>query len=134
VIWLAWAYQTLASPECNGCIQCAEKCAGAVLMWEEEAEAVRVAARARGVTFRTDARPDEWQPCPFLDKSSRLCKVYAVRPLVCRLFGRVEWLPCPSGRAPVLPRPLVEAILAGYRSRPRKTLAEWQSRQYETSC
>jgi putative zinc- or iron-chelating protein len=34
--------------------------------------------------------------CPFLTASAR-CSIYPVRPLVCRLWGVVERLPCPHG-------------------------------------
>lgn len=125
--WLAWAYKALENPICDGCTQCADKCAGAIPMWWDEAEALQSAARAAGVAFSVNAPLDDWQPCPFLDRSSRLCKVYAVRPLVCRLFGQVEWLPCPTGQAQPLPTELIQAIVEGYKSRARRTLREWAS-------
>ena len=37
-------------------------------------------------------------PCRFRDSEAGRCLIYAVRPLICRLFGLVEWLPCPLGR------------------------------------
>ena len=44
-------------------------------------------------------RPGEMMPaCRFLDEDTRLCKIYPVRPLICRLFGLVEWLPCLTGK------------------------------------
>jgi Fe-S-cluster containining protein len=50
--------------------------------------------------------------CPLYDRAARGCLVYPVRPLVCRLLGFVEWMPCPLGRdLPVLadgPRLMVE--------------------------
>lgn len=41
-------------------------------------------------------------PCPFKDPRASSCVIYPVRPLICRLFGIVECLPCPIGRVPVL--------------------------------
>lgn len=38
--------------------------------------------------------------CPQLGPDG--CMVYDERPLVCRLFGTVEKLPCPHGRRPAL--------------------------------
>jgi Fe-S-cluster containining protein len=45
------------------------------------------------------------------------CTVYDARPLVCRMMGAVEWMPCPLGKAPppaaaadVLPHWLAYAI------------------------
>lgn len=40
--------------------------------------------------------------CPALDDTGR-CSAYAARPLVCRLFGAVESLPCEHGCGPVMP-------------------------------
>jgi hypothetical protein len=37
-------------------------------------------------------------PCPYL--VLRRCTVYDVRPLICRVFGAAEGLPCPHGCAP----------------------------------
>ena len=37
-------------------------------------------------------------PCPYL--VLRRCTVYEVRPLICRVFGAAEGLPCPHGCAP----------------------------------
>lgn len=34
--------------------------------------------------------------CPALDDDKR-CRVYADRPLICRLWGAVESMPCPHG-------------------------------------
>lgn len=36
--------------------------------------------------------------CPHLDKNG--CRVYADRPLICRLFGTTKSLACPNGRHP----------------------------------
>lgn len=36
--------------------------------------------------------------CPLYDRAAGACLVYPVRPLVCRLLGFVEWMPCPLGR------------------------------------
>jgi Fe-S-cluster containining protein len=33
--------------------------------------------------------------CPFLDRKSRLCKIYDRRPQVCRDYGNIEKLQCP---------------------------------------
>lgn len=33
--------------------------------------------------------------CPFLDRNTRLCKVYNNRPDVCKEYGNTDRLPCP---------------------------------------
>ena len=38
--------------------------------------------------------------CPLLDKETKKCSVYAVRPAICRLFGVVRELQCPHGYGP----------------------------------
>ncbi len=38
--------------------------------------------------------------CPWLGKDG--CRVYAMRPLICRLFGTLQDLRCPYGCAPVI--------------------------------
>lgn len=41
----------------------------------------------------------DWR-CPALDADNR-CTVYDVRPLICRLYGAVENMPCAHGCVPV---------------------------------
>ena len=38
--------------------------------------------------------------CPYLDRAAGLCEVYGARPLICRLWGVAEALPCPHGCEP----------------------------------
>jgi Fe-S-cluster containining protein len=38
--------------------------------------------------------------CPLLDAASGRCSVYAIRPLICRLWGLVEKMRCPWGCIP----------------------------------
>lgn len=58
--------------------------------------------------------------CPLLT-ADKLCSVYEIRPMICRLWGASEAMPCPHGCHPV-PRPLtrtetldlvVESMLVG---------------------
>ena len=111
--------------KCNGCRACADKCAGPIAMWREEAEAIADFAAAHGIDL-AGPPDDEWQPCPFLEAASRRCLIYPVRPLICRLFGIVPWLPCPLARGPEPLNPqLARAIISAYASRPRRTLWAW---------
>ena len=32
-------------------------------------------------------RPQKWRPCIFIDEQNKTCKIYEVRPLVCRVWG-----------------------------------------------
>lgn len=38
--------------------------------------------------------------CPFLNRKSNQCSIYAVRPAICRIFGTTPQLRCPHGYAP----------------------------------
>lgn len=40
--------------------------------------------------------PSRSLDCPLLDEGGR-CRVYPVRPLICRIWGVAEELPCPHG-------------------------------------
>jgi hypothetical protein len=68
------------------------------------------------------------QACLFYDVRRKGCLIYPARPLICRLFGRVEWLPCPIGRpVPRLHNGL--QILQDYASEERLTFDQWLSQE-----
>jgi hypothetical protein len=64
------------------------------------------------------------EQCTFYDVTKRRCIVYPARPLICRLFGRVEWLPCPIEKDLSLLRDGLGVIQAYARER-RLTFADW---------
>jgi hypothetical protein len=66
----------------------------------------------------------ETEQCTFYDVTKRQCLVYSARPLICRLFGRVEWLPCPLGKQLPMLRDGIGVIRA-YATEKRATFAEW---------
>ncbi|MFQ6098385.1 MAG: YkgJ family cysteine cluster protein [Armatimonadota bacterium] len=129
-------YAALPNEDCEGCDGCGSKCAGAIPMTRWEFEQVRAylsaqpqpedaddrtrrqAARAAG-----DASPFS-PPCEFRDAERRRCRIYPVRPLICRLFGLVEWLPCPLGRWDVRV-PDGWDIIAWYGRLQRRSYREW---------
>ena len=41
--------------------------------------------------------------CRFRDMDLGRCAIYPARPLICRLMGHVEWLPCPIEKIKRLP-------------------------------
>lgn len=73
-----------------------------------------------------------YQACRFLDQRNGLCLVYPVRPLVCRLFGHVEWLPCPVQRVRVHWESAHEVMHT--RVGREKTWAEWEAEDTETKA
>jgi len=65
--------------------------------------------------------------CPFRDDARGRCRVYPVRPVVCRLMGHVPWMPCPLDRVPAVVRPEPAlAALQEYCLQPRKPYEAWE--------
>lgn len=59
--------------------------------------------------------------CPYLGDKG--CQAYLERPLICRLFGTTERLPCPNGRAPeVMIDPRTEQQIYEYFAETRQVL------------
>ncbi len=59
--------------------------------------------------------------CPHLGANG--CQVYAERPLICRLFGTTQHLPCPHGRRPeVMIDPRIEQQIHRYLAQARQVL------------
>jgi len=61
--------------------------------------------------------------CLFQDISTHLCLIYAARPLVCRLFGRVKHLPCPAGK--VAADLDAGHVIEAYYAQPLQTFQQW---------
>src|SRR4051812_22504402 len=101
---------------CDGCDACGARCTAGVPMLQIEFQAIREyvdsteGADARLVERQnkevpypgTDPVEDAvfYQACRFRDVERGRCSIYPVRPAVCRLFGHVEWLPCPIQKVP----------------------------------
>ncbi|PZG03838.1 YkgJ family cysteine cluster protein [Nonomuraea aridisoli] len=90
-------YAQVPQPDCKGL--CADSC-GPIDMHPRE----RQRARERGVTIphHDDAldqmERDGTYSCPALQNDR--CSVYEVRPMICRLWGAVEAMPCEHGCRP----------------------------------
>jgi Fe-S-cluster containining protein len=80
-------YRAVPDVNCKGL--CADYC-GPIMCSEAEWERVR--EHLGKIPSMTSFS------CPVL-RDSR-CSAYAVRPLICRLFGAVEMMPCPHGCRP----------------------------------
>ena len=82
-------YASLPSVVCQGL--CAESC-GPIACSQAEADRMEAAA----------GRPLEFTRliCGYLDQSNRRCTVYAVRPMICRLWGVAKDMSCPWGCEP----------------------------------
>ena len=120
---------------CNGCIECAMRCTAGIKM--NELEFWRIIDELRGAdrTFILRVLNEEkklhwfeeiyYNACPFIDSHTMLCSIYSARPLICRVFGRVQQLPCPTGMAPQDMD--MHRAFDIYRLMPRKTFTEWMA-------
>jgi hypothetical protein len=120
---------------CDGCDACGMRCTTGVPMLRREFEAIEAfLAGPEGEDARRVAEEDKQAPiegaegffytaCRFRDVTRGRCAIYPVRPVVCRLFGHVEWLPCPIQKVGAVPGG-VEAMRR-YGDAPQKTYEEW---------
>lgn len=119
---------------CDGCHECGLRCTAGVQMTRQEfgqivkclqeqdaTQVTRVLDQEKRVPWFEDI---ETEQCLFYDVTKRRCIAYPARPLICRLFGRVEWLPCPLGK----PLPMLNdglGIIQAYSEERRATFPEW---------
>lgn len=90
-------YDEVPDIACKG--RCWNSC-GPIDMNPEERERIR----ARGIEIDpfTQERAALWAAdyplhCAALDMDTKRCRVYNARPLICRLWGVTESMPCPHG-------------------------------------
>lgn len=101
-------YATLPTMQCQGKCQ---TCCGPIDM--SLAERMRIEERGVAIPPMSDARIQLWEDnhkfdpltgeplfCPALNLETGGCNVYDVRPMVCRLWGAAESMPCPHGCQP----------------------------------
>jgi len=77
------------------CLRCGRCCGPHYVSEREQAEIDRYLAE-RDMPKR--AFESIYDKCPYYEDNS--CLIYPVRPLVCRLMGLTELMPCPSGVVP----------------------------------
>lgn len=82
-------YDRLPGIDCQR--RCAHACGPIVAT---EVEWHRMEAATGGAPWGVDT------VCPHLDRHAGLCGAHALRPLICRLWGVVETMPCPHGCQP----------------------------------
>lgn len=125
---------------CSGCHACHLRCADGVQATRAEWDALQTGIAAaseaqRAALARVMAQDktldlgDEVSVtmCRYFDMETKGCAVYAARPLVCRLLGHVEWLPCPIDNVPhPLPTPVALELMRAYARTERRTFAEWE--------
>jgi ferredoxin len=122
---------------CDGCDRCGDRCVSGypISRWEYErirayletqdpAEVERIAEGAKEVPW-PGAPEFTYEACRFRDVEQGRCSIYPVRPLVCRLFGHVEWLPCPAGIIEEA-APHGVALMEWYGRRDLRPFEEWE--------
>lgn len=91
---------------CDGCDCCGLRCEAGVQLSRGEFDAVQEYAasspnRARIELIVTQDKSVDLGDgvsvtmCRYRDMEAGGCAVYPARPLICRLLGHVEWMPCP---------------------------------------
>ncbi len=124
---------------CNGCSECWLRCEDGVQASREEWNAIadylekavgetrlrieNAEAQNKAVDLGDDVSVTM---CRFFDREEKNCTIYPVRPLVCRLLGHVEWLPCPIEKVSPVPTEPALFLLRRYAEEERKTFAEWE--------
>ncbi len=64
--------------------------------------------------------------CRYFDMETESCMIYSVRPLMCRLMGHVEWMPCPIDKVErVLPTAEALHLMEAYAGEMRQPASEW---------
>ncbi len=138
VFWKQRVYAQMDLAPCGGCDECGLRCEAGVQMTFEEYEEVRryVEAAEDGEYIAQVERQDKAvhlgddvtiNMCRYRDMERGRCAVYSARPLVCRLLGHVEWMPCPIGKVPrAVPTSDALALMRAYAQEDRRTFEEWE--------
>lgn len=129
---------------CNGCDACGLRCAAGIPASEQEWATLQQHLRdltqpERDAIARVEAQDKTIdlgdgvtvQMCRYRDMEAGRCVVYAARPLVCRLLGHVEWMPCPIEKVPrPISTPDALALMQSYAQFDRRTFEEWETRDF----
>jgi Fe-S-cluster containining protein len=126
---------------CSGCDMCGLRCADDVpctaeewghlqsyiasLSQEAREELATVMAQDKTVDLGDDVKVSL---CQYRDMVGGRCMVYPARPLVCRLLGHVEWMPCPIEKVPtrINTEDAVE-LMKSYAQFERRRFIEWET-------
>lgn len=126
---------TDATDPCAACTACSLRCTEGMPISEFEFHRIVEALRAQDPRQIRKVLEQEkvqawcegltYTACLFLDTESRQCVIFPARPLICRLFGRVKYLPCPIAR---IPADLdARHIIQVHASQRRQTFQAWMA-------
>lgn len=125
---------------CSGCDACGLRCAQGVPASKEEWTVLQTHLRQLSDSERAGIAWVEQQDkgmdlgdgvsvqmCRYRDMENGRCVVYPARPLVCRLLGHVEWMPCPIDKVPKrIATPDALDLMRAYALQQRRTFEEWE--------
>lgn len=109
--WTCTVESQIDLTPCGGCDSCGSRCASGVPLTRSEHQAVLdyianapdseyIAAVTRQEKLLDMGDGIDFQMCRFRDMERGRCAVYPARPLMCRLMGHLEWMPCPIDKVP----------------------------------
>jgi len=123
---------------CDGCDGCGLRCTAGVPMSRREYETIKAYVESAtnqeeiGEVVAQEKTVDlgdavEVRMCRFRDMKRGRCVIYPVRPLVCRLLGHVEWMPCPIGKVErIVPTDEALELMRVYAMIERHSFEEWE--------
>ena len=132
-------YSQMDLTPCNGCDSCGLRCEAGVQMSRAEYDAVQGYIESSGNrneidrVVAQDKRVDlgdgvTVRMCRYRDMELARCAVYPARPLICRLLGHVEWMPCPIEKVKrIVPTEDALELMNQYARIERRTFDEWDS-------
>ena len=85
-------------PSHRNCTNCGG-CCGIVPVTHDDIQRIREYVEKHEYARKTACEAHRPFICRFLDESQKMCSIYAVRPIVCRLFGVTEGMQCPNGNS-----------------------------------
>jgi Fe-S-cluster containining protein len=122
---------------CDGCDACGTRCTAGIQVLQSEYRAIRgelarlpggEVARVLGQERRVPipGTEEQYTACRFRDVERGRCLIYRARPAICRLFGHVEWLPCPIFKI-TSHAPDAVGLMQVYAGERRQTFEEWEA-------
>lgn len=92
------AFPLLNIPEHKNCINCG-CCCGVIPVSPKEFQTIKEYLKTHEDALSLARKATNIINCPFRDDEKKLCAIYPVRPIVCRLFGVTDGMECPNGNS-----------------------------------
>lgn len=123
---------------CHGCDSCGLRCEAGVPVTRAEHDAVQqyveiaLSREEIEAVLAQDKTVDQGdgvtvRMCRYRDMERGRCVVYPARPLICRLLGHLEWMPCPIEKVQrVVPTEEALALMREYAKEERRPFEAWE--------